>query len=66
MFGSIGTGLSGDWDDDVLVGLSDNVLFDGGDVVVWLLWFGSIAWGIGCNDVLLWMTLSLTSVSISR
>ena len=50
MFDSISTGLSGDWGDDVLVGLSDNVLFNGGDVVVWLIWFGSITWGIGCND----------------
>ena len=49
MFDSIGTGLSGDWGDDILVGLFA-VLFDEGDVVVWLLWFGSIIWGLGCND----------------
>ena len=63
MFDSIGTGLSGDWGDDVLVGLSDNVLFDEGDVVVWLLWFGSIIWGIiGCNDKFCFKWLvSLTS-----
>ena len=29
MFGTKGTGLSGDWNGDVLLGISDNVLFDG-------------------------------------
>ena len=66
MFGLVGTGFLGDWDDDILVGLSDNVLFNGGDVVNWLLWFGSMIWGIGCNDKFFckWL-LSLTSNSVS-
>ena len=66
MFASIGIGLSGDWGDDVLVGLSDSVLFDGSDIIVWLFWFGSIKWGTGfnvkfCSD---WL-ISLTSNSVS-
>ena len=65
IFGWIGTGLSGDWGDNVPVGLSDDVLFDGVDVVVWLLWFGSIIWGVGCNDKFCseWL-VSLTSKSV--
>ena len=50
MFGLMGTGVSVDWDDDVLGGLSDNVLFDVGDIIARLLWSGSILWAIGCND----------------
>ena len=66
MFGSMGTEVLGDWGSDVLVWLSDNMLFNAGDVHVWLLWSGSILWGIGCNDKFRsnWL-VSLTSNSAS-
>ena len=64
MFGSMGTGLSGDWGDDALVGY--NVLFDGSDIIVSLLWSGSILWDKGCNDKFCfnWLVY-LTSYSVS-
>ena len=34
MFGSLGTRVSGDSGNDTLVGLSDNALFNGGDIIV--------------------------------
>ena len=50
MFGSVGTGVSADWGDDVVVGLFDKLLSNGGNIIVWLLWSALILWNIGCND----------------